>query len=292
MSQLPATAAAFVQAFPLQESASQGEIFEYIAGDTLLASSLYVNIVLAGLAILAFAGMARGLEDPRAKLIVVATMTVPVVSLASYTGLASGLTISILEMPPGHPAIDGSYVTVGGQKGVVSLWGRYLTWALSTPAILLALGLLAGSNVTKLLTAIVFDIAMCVTGLAAALTTSSLALRWFWFAMSCAFFIVVLYILLAEWPADAARAGTDDIFGTLKYLTVVMWLAYPIVWALGVEGLALLPVGVTSWAYSALDIVAKYIFGFLVVRYVADEPSGVTAGADYGATSGFAPADD
>ena len=291
MTSLPATAASLVSV-PLQESASQADLFEYILGDALLASSLYVNIALAGLAILVFAGLARGIEDPRAKLIVIATMTVPVVSLASYTGLASGLTVGILEMPAGHPAIDGSYVTVGPETGVVSLWGRYLTWALSTPAILLALGLLAGSNVTKLLTAIVFDIAMCVTGLTAALTTSSLALRWFWFLMSCAFFVVVLYILLAEWPDDAAAAGTADIFGTLKYLTAFMWLGYPIVWALGVEGLALLPVGVTSWAYSALDIIAKYLFGFLVVRYVVDEPRGVTAGTDYGATSGVTPADD
>ena len=291
MTSLPATAESFVSV-PLQESASQADLFEYILGETLLASSLYVNIALAGLAILVFAGLARGVEDPRAKLIVIATMTVPVVSLASYTGLASGLTVSILEMPAGHPAVDGSYVMVGGQEGVVSLWGRYLTWALSTPAILLALGLLAGSNVTKLLTAIVFDIAMCVTGLTAALTTSSLALRWFWFLMSCAFFVVVLYILLAEWPDDAAAAGTAEVFETLKYLTAFMWLGYPIVWALGVEGLALLPVGVTSWAYSALDIIAKYLFGFLVVRYVADEPRGVIAGGDYGATSGVTPADD
>ena len=133
MTSLPATAESFVSV-PLQESASQADLFEYILGDALLASSLYVNIALAGLAILVFAGLARGVEDPRAKLIVIATMTVPVVSLASYTGLASGLTISILEMPAGHPAVDGSYVTVGGQEGVVSLWGRYLTWALSTPA--------------------------------------------------------------------------------------------------------------------------------------------------------------
>jgi len=56
---------------------------------------------------------------------------------------------------------------------VLSMWGRYLTWTLSTPMILLALRLLAGSNSTKIFTAIVFDVAMCVTGLAAALTTSS-----------------------------------------------------------------------------------------------------------------------
>jgi halorhodopsin len=77
-------------------------------------------------------------------------------------------------------------------------WGWYLTWTLSTPMILLALGLLAGTNITKLFTVITFDIAVCVTELAAALTTSSYLLRWLWFVVSCAFFAVVVSILLVE----------------------------------------------------------------------------------------------
>ena len=255
---------------------TQSEIFQTVMEDTALAASFWVNIALAGLAILLFAYMARNLEDPRAKLIVVATMLVPVVSLSSYTGLASGLTISLVEMPPGH--------ALAGEQ-ILTMWGRYLTWALSTPAILLALGLLAGSNVTKIFTAITFDIAMCVTGLAAALTTSSYALRWFWYFISCTFFLVVLYILLIEWPKDAEAAGTAGIFNTLKILTVVMWLGYPIFWALGTEGIAVLDLAITSWAYSGLDVVAKYVFAYLLISYVVEEPDSVTAGADYGITS-------
>ncbi|MES3518483.1 MAG: bacteriorhodopsin [Natronomonas sp.] len=268
----------------LQQEATQTEIFEAVLANEVLASSIYVNIALAGFSIIVFVFMARDLEDPRAKLIVVSTLLVPVVSISSYTGLASGVTISFLEMPAGH-ALEG--------QEVLSLWGRYLTWALSTPAILLALGLLAGSNMTKIFTAITFDIAMCVTGLAAALTTSSHGLRWFWYFLSCTFFAVVLYILLVEWPKDAQAAGTIDIFNTLKILTVVMWLGYPIFWALGNEGLAVLGVGVTSWAYSFLDIVAKYIFAFLLIRYVVQEPAGVVSGSDYGSTVGAGvPGDD
>ncbi|MDZ7745643.1 MAG: hypothetical protein U5K28_03635 [Halobacteriales archaeon] len=45
--------------------------------------------------------MGRDVEDPRAKLIVVSVMSVSAVSIVSYTGLASGLTISVLEMPDG-----------------------------------------------------------------------------------------------------------------------------------------------------------------------------------------------
>jgi len=283
------------QNLPLQTAGgvTQADLYSHILEDTLIASSLYVNITLAGLTILAVLFLSRSLSDPRAKLIVVSTMMISVVSIASYTGLASGLTVSIIEMPDGHAA-SGFTTTVAGEEveGVLTMWGRYLTWTFSTPLILLALGLIAGTNVTKLFTAILFDIAMCVTGLAAALTTSSHLFRWFWYAMSSVFFLVVVYILLVEWQKDAEKAGTADIFGKLKILTVVMWFGYPILWALGVEGIAVLEVGYTSWGYSALDIVAKYVVSLLIVLYVVEEPDSIKAGTDYGATSSVTPADD
>jgi halorhodopsin len=129
-----------------------------------------------------------------------------------------------------------------------------------------------------------------VTGLAAALTTGSYLLRWVFYGISCAFFVAVLYVLLVEWPADAARAGTAEIFGTLKTLTVVLWLGYPILWALGSEGFAVLDVAITSWGYSGLDILAKYVFAFLLLRWVAANQDIVGRGATD--TAGPAPADD
>ncbi len=275
-----------------QAEVTQTELFEFILNDAVLASSLYANIALAGLSLLLFVFLTKDLEDSRAKLIAVSVLLVPTVSVASYTGLASGLTVSILEMPAGHAA-EGATVAIGGETvdGVVTVWGRYLTWALSTPAILLALGLLAGADGTSIFTAITFDIAMCVTGLAAALTTSSHLLRWFWYFISCACFAVVLYVLLTQWPKAAEAAGTADIFNKLKLLTVVMWLGYPIIWALGVEGIAVLPVGITSWGYSALDIVAKYIFAFLLLNYVVSNES-VVSGSITDVPSAAAPADD
>ena len=264
---------------------TQAEVYQAVQDNALLNASFWANIALAGLSILLFVFMGRNVEDPRSQLIFVATLMIPLVSISSYTGLASGLTISFLEMPAGH-ALEG--------EQVLTMWGRYLTWALSTPMILLALGLLAGSNMTKIFTVIVTDIGMCVTGLAAALTTSSHMLRWFWYAISCAFFVVVLYVLLVEWSQDAEVAGTADIFNTLKILTVVLWLGYPIFWALGAEGIAVLDVAITSWAYSGLDIVAKYIFAFILLNWVVNNESTI-AGMAPGlgpAGSGAAPADD
>jgi len=278
---------AFAQLVPLEMT--QTEIYQAVQEDTLLNASFWANIALAGVAILLFVYMGRNVEDPRAKLIWVATLMVPLVSIASYTGLASGLTISFLEMPSGH--------ALAGEE-VLTMWGRYLTWTLSTPMILLALGLLAGTNLTKLFTIITADIAMCVTGLAAAMTTSSYAIRWFWYFISCTFFLVVLYILLVEWPKDAEAANTAEIFNLLKILTVVLWFGYPIFWALGAEGLAILDVAITSWGYSVLDIGAKYVFAFLLLRWVAaneaviaNQPSTFSIGAGPESGAGT-PADD
>jgi len=249
---------------PLQ--ASQSEALDAIQADVLFNASLWVNIALAGVAILLFVYMGRAVESPRARLIWVATLLVPLVSLSSYVGLASGLTVGFLEMPAGHP--------LAGEL-VLTPWGRYLTWTLSTPMILLALGLLADTDLATLFTVITMDVAMCVTGLAAALITSSYALRWVFFGISSAFFLAVLYVLLVEWPDHAAAAGTNEIFGTLKLLTVVLWLGYPLFWALGPSGIAVLGPALTSWGYSALDIVAKYVFAYLLLSWVADNEGAV-----------------
>ncbi|MEM4781394.1 MAG: bacteriorhodopsin [Halalkalicoccus sp.] len=259
----------------LQQEMTQAEVFEEVVADTALAWSFAVNVLLAGLTILAIVYLGRNLTDPRSQLIAVSVMLISVVSISSYSGLLSGLTISFIEMPSGH--------ALAGEE-VLTMWGRYLTWTFSTPFILIALGLIAGSNVTRILTSVAFTIAMCVTGLAAALTTSSVVMRWWWFVLSSSFFLVIVYIILVEWTAEAERAGTSDLFNTLKILTVVSWFGYPILWFLGVEGVALLDVAITSWGYSILDIVSKYIVTMLIMFYVAKEPSEIVAGTSYGAS--------
>jgi halorhodopsin len=252
--------------------------------DALLRSSLWINVALAGIAALVFTYMGRTVSGDRARLIWAATLFIPLVSISSYLGLLSGLTIGVIEMPAGHPLNEA-----------VSQWGRYLTWAFSTPLILAALGWLADVDRADLFAVIAADVGMCLTGLAAALTTSSLAMRWAFYAVSCAFFLVVLYALVVEWPVAAEAAGTDGIFSTLRALTVVLWLGYPVVWAVGIEGLALVDsAALTSWGYSALDVFAKYVFAFLLLRWVAaNEQTVETPGTGTGAgAAAGTPADD
>ena len=268
-------------AVPLQKT--QGDAATEIASNTLLASSLWVNVALAGLSALLFVYMGRNIANGRVKAIWGATLMIPLVSISSYLGLVSGLTVGFIQMPAGH-ALAGEVI--------LSQWGRYLTWALSTPMILLALGLLADVDIGSIFTVIAADIGMCITGLAAALITSSYGLRWAFYLISCAFFLAVLYALVAQWPDAAAEAGTSEIFSTLRALTIVLWLGYPIIWAIAPEGFALIPVGISSWGYSALDVFAKYIFAFLLIRWVTNNESSIRDFAITGSGGGAAPADD
>ena len=268
-------------AVPLQQT--QADAATEIASNALLASSLWVNIALAGLSALLFVYMGRSITNGRVKAIWGATLMIPLVSISSYLGLVSGLTVGFIQMPAGH-ALAGEVI--------LSQWGRYLTWALSTPMILLALGLLADVDLGSIFTVIAADIGMCITGLAAALITSSYGLRWAFYFVSCAFFLAVLYALVAQWPDAASKAGTSEIFSTLRALTIVLWLGYPIIWAIAPEGLALIPVGISSWGYSALDIFAKYIFAFLLIRWVTNNESSIRDFALTGSGGAAAPADD
>lgn len=245
---------------------------DQVTSNLVLESSFVINIALAGLTILATLYLLRNVTDPRAQAIGLLAMMISVVSISSYTGLWSGLTISLVEMPVGH-AEAGNEVLV--------MWGRYLTWGLSTPFILIVLGMLAGSNWVKIGTAVALTIAMNVTGLAAALISTGVVYRWFLFVLSSVFFLGIIYIIFSEWTDDAEETGTADIFSTLKVLTIVTWFGYPLLWFVGVEGVALLDVQWTSWGYSLLDIVAKYAVTLLIVRYVADEPEEILGGEDY-----------
>jgi len=281
------------------EALTQEDLYEHVLNDALLGTSIWINIGVAGFTLLLFGFMARNVGDPRSQLIIISAMAVSAVSIVSYTGLASGLTISFLEMPDGHALEDATTTLEGGPRegqdvsGTISLWGRYLTWAFSTPFILLALGLIAGSNITKIFTAVVFDVGIMITGLAAALTTSSHLLRWFWYAISCTFLAVVFYVLIVEWPEDAKAAGTYSIFNKVRWLTVVLWFGYTVWWALGNEGAAVVDdAGLTSWGYSAFDLVAKYAFSFLVINWTINNQDIVSKGETFGATGDAIPADD
>ena len=72
---------------------------EEALADPLLSASIWVMIALMGLAIVLFVYMGRNVTDDRVRLMFAATIGIPAVSIASYLGLASGLTVGVVDIP-------------------------------------------------------------------------------------------------------------------------------------------------------------------------------------------------
>lgn len=119
-----------------------------------------------------------------------------------------------LAMAFGH-----AIVTVGGQQ---VYWGRYLIWIVTTPLLLLNLGLIAGAR-SKLIAAVMgADIFTIATGLIASLTTPSE--NYIWYAIGCGAFIALLWALFTEYSATARHRDpkVSQLFYTLRNVLFVI----------------------------------------------------------------------
>jgi len=172
----------------------------------------------------------------------------------------------------GHKVIQGGEVAVIKQI----FWARYVDWALTTPLLLLALGLLAGLPWLDLITAVVAGEAMVITGLVAGFSRES-PVKWGWYTFSWIFLLYVLYTLL--WSGrQSARLQKKEISGLFTGLSIfiaILWIAYPVVFALTNTTRIVKP-SVEAIAYAVLDILAKSVFGlWLVFQHgrIGDEDS-------------------
>jgi bacteriorhodopsin len=143
--------------------------------------------------------------------------------------------------------------------------GRYIDWVVTTPLLLLDLGVIAGARPKLIAGVIGADIFMIVTGLIAALEHSPN--NYLWYIISSGAFIAILAALLTEFSATARRRNgkVNKLFQTLRNVLIVLWIGYPIVWILGPEGFRVLSTGVETACYAILDLCAKVGFGLILV---------------------------
>ncbi|KAJ3060241.1 hypothetical protein HK102_009604 [Quaeritorhiza haematococci] len=158
-------------------------------------------------------------------------------------------------------ASNEGYVTVNDRR---IYYARYIDWTFTTPLLLADLGMLAGLGVEKLLWIAFMDVLMVVTGVFGAIDATSA--KWGWFVFGCVFFVPILYALVVDGNQVAASKseGHRSVYTTLSILTIVLWTAYPIVWALA-EGTQVLSLDAEIGIYAVLDITAKSIFGFYLL---------------------------
>lgn len=175
--------------------------------------------------------------------------TVPFIAATSY--LAMYLGLSEMEV-------------VGGGTTFIA---RYADWSLTTPILLTGLVLLGlherGRAAGFLVSVIVLDVLMIVTGLLSSLSVAPAA-KLIWFLWSCVAFLGVLYILWVPVRAISGAEGgamTSAYTKNVSFLTIV-WFAYPIVFAIGPEGTHGISSLATAWAILVLDVIAKVVYAF------------------------------
>ncbi|EMA65721.1 rhodopsin [Halorubrum aidingense JCM 13560] len=173
-------------------------------------------------------------------------------TLAGVTGVAA---LAYLAMALGFGVLS----TPGGDLEIA----RYVDWLVTTPLLLLYLGLLARPPRRVLLGLIAVDLVIIAGGVAAVATTG--ALSWALFGTAAVAYVALVYGLLVSLPRSASTEAdrVRAVFGTLRNITVVLWTLYPVVWVLAPTGLGLLTGSTEMLVFVYLDVVSKV--GFVVV---------------------------
>ena len=150
-----------------------------------------------------------------------------------------------------------------GQKEIFV--GRYVDWLVTTPLLLLELGVIAGLRSQVILAAVGADLLMILTGLIATLERAPN--NYLWYAIGTGCFLVILALLLTEFSFSARRRNgkINQLFQTLRNVLIVLWICYPIVWIIGTEGFRVINIGIETALYTILDLSAKVGFGLIVI---------------------------
>jgi bacteriorhodopsin len=153
-------------------------------------------------------------------------------------------------------------VNFNGQKLV--LWGRYLDWIVTTPLLLLDLGVIAGLRPKLIAGVIAADVFMIVTGVVATLENSPH--KYVWYIISCGTFLAIYGMLMTEFTSSANLRGNkvNRLFVKLRNTLIALWTVYPIVWLLGPEGLNFIGTETETAIYAIIDLGAKVGFGAIL----------------------------
>lgn len=150
--------------------------------------------------------------------------------------------------------------------GSIAWAPRYVDWLLTTPLHILYLGLFAGASTTIVSRAIGLQAATIVLGFVAAVVASPL--KWILYGFGLATFAGVVYYAYNDFGEAAKRQGgeTEDLYRKLRAFLVVLWLIYPLIWAVGPNSLGLMDVETVALVVTYIDIVSKVGLGLIALN--------------------------
>jgi bacteriorhodopsin len=238
--------------------------------------TLWVVFVLMTIAFLAFSALSWTVPASRRLLHSLTTLIV-LISGLSYLAMAtgSGFFWHHYRVREKHDHVPDTFQTVHRQV----YWVRYLEWLLTTPLILTDLVLLAGLNGSNLFSAIVADLVVIFAGFFAA-TAWSVKVKWGWFTIAIIAYLWVVYTLAAGVSVARTTKGSSvsKFYTSIMAYSVILWLAYPIVWVIA-AGTKHLSVDGEIIAYAVLDVLTKGVFGaWLLLTYQRIAESHVLVG--------------
>jgi len=185
--------------------------------------TLWVVFVIMMFSSLAFYAMAFRVPVQK-RFFHIITAMITTFATISYYAMASGEGISLHD----HVLETSKSVLVDTVVSREVYWARYVDWSVTTPLLLIDLGLLAGVNGATMFVAIVADLIMVLTGLFAAFGKDS-GTSWGFYAMSCAAYLVIVYQLATSGYESVKKQDktTQTLYSTLAGFTLLLWTAYP-----------------------------------------------------------------
>jgi bacteriorhodopsin len=185
-------------------------------------------------------------------------------SIAHFLVPLIAMTLYLL-MALGH----GSVLLPSGRE---FFFARYIDWVVTTPLLLLSLvaGALKGS-VRKhgglIAGLVISDVYMIVTGLVAGWTDDP-TLKWWFYALSCLSFVAIYALLWGPFKKLAETSPEGAHYRKKAAALSLVWLAYPVVFLIGQEGLRLWSPVVDAGLFTILDLTAKVLYGFWAISLV------------------------
>merc|ERR1719352_2081873 len=77
---------------------------------------------------------------------------------------------------------------------------------------------------------------------------------------------------------STAPADTSALYNKIANITIVTWIFYPVVWLMA-EGNNSLAPDKEALAYTVLDVIAKSVFGFVIISARKEAPAAAAAAA-------------
>ncbi|KAI0253718.1 hypothetical protein BJV78DRAFT_1122819 [Lactifluus subvellereus] len=147
---------------------------------------------------------------------------------------------------------------------------RYIQWFINAPLILLALFLTTGLPLSEIFLAIFFILVAVVDGLVGALTPT--CYKWVFYGFGTLALLYVIssirsYALLC--CGLKSRLCDKRMYRRWAGYTAVIWLLYPVCWALS-EGANILTVNHEMVFYGVLDLLAGPLFFFVFLTGLRD----------------------